>query len=81
GLRATAALPIHWGTFRLSFEGWDTPPRMLDLMMACAGGPPGRFTRRGFGVPWEVPAVGATAALDLGKLDACEKSGAVRALP
>ncbi|MDB5697044.1 MAG: Zn-dependent hydrolase, partial [Sphingomonas bacterium] len=42
GLRATAALPIHWGTFRLSFEGWDTPPRMLDLMMACAGGPPGR---------------------------------------
>ena len=80
-LSASAALPVHWGTFRLSYEGWDTPPRMLDVMMACAGGAPDRFRRRSFGEAWEVPPMGAPAALDVSKLAACEASGAVRALP
>ena len=35
--RAARAIPIHWGTFRLSFEGYDTPPRMLAAAMRCTG--------------------------------------------
>jgi L-ascorbate metabolism protein UlaG (beta-lactamase superfamily) len=34
---AGTALPVHWGTFRLSFEGHDTPPRMLAELMRCTG--------------------------------------------
>lgn len=34
---AARAIPIHWGTFRLSFEGYDTPPKMLAAAMACTG--------------------------------------------
>jgi L-ascorbate metabolism protein UlaG (beta-lactamase superfamily) len=81
GTGATTALPVHWGTFRLSFEGWDTPPRMLDLLMRCIGADPARFAARGIGVPFEVPVAGATPPLDLSKLDACAKSDAVKALP
>ena len=80
GLRASAALPIHWGTFRLSFEQWETPPAMLDLLMRCAGGTPDRFARRGFGVPWQVPPLSEQPALDLSKLTACAHSPEVRAL-
>lgn len=32
---AARAIPIHWGTFRLSYEARDTPPRMLAAAMAC----------------------------------------------
>ncbi|MBR0553363.1 MBL fold metallo-hydrolase [Stakelama marina] len=35
-LRAAHAIGIHWGTFRLSWEGYDTPPRMLKLAARCA---------------------------------------------
>ena len=80
-LGATMALPVHWGTFRLSFEGYDTPPKMLDLLMRCTGADPARFTGHGIGVPFEVPAAGAAAPLDVTKLDACARSDAVRALP
>ncbi|MBS0479820.1 MAG: MBL fold metallo-hydrolase [Proteobacteria bacterium] len=41
-LGASRAIGVHWGTFRLSYEGWDTPPRLLALAMKCAG-------LRGFG--------------------------------
>lgn len=34
-LGASAAIPIHWGTFRLSFEGYDTPPRLLAAVTRC----------------------------------------------
>ena len=80
-LRATTALPVHWGTFRLSFEGWDTPPRMLDLLMRCTGADPQRFAARGIGEAFEAPVAGAVAPLDLSGLDGCAKSDAVRALP
>ncbi|WP_199860519.1 MBL fold metallo-hydrolase [Sphingomonas sp. CFBP 8760] len=54
-LRATTAIPIHWGTFRLSYEGYDTPPALLKAAMRCAG-------RTGFapvaiGRPQDIPPV------------------------
>ena len=36
-LGAARAIPIHWGTFRLSYEGYDTPPKMLAAATRCAG--------------------------------------------
>ncbi|MES3082788.1 MBL fold metallo-hydrolase [Sphingomonas faeni] len=36
-LGAAHAIPIHWGTFRLSFEGYDTPPKLLAAAMRCTG--------------------------------------------
>ena len=41
-LGAARALGVHWGTFRLSYEGWGTPPRMLAAAERCTG-------QRGFG--------------------------------
>lgn len=34
---AARAIPIHWGTFRLSYEAWDTPPKLLAEAMRCTG--------------------------------------------
>lgn len=53
-LGAAQAIAVHWGTFRLSYEGWDTPPRLLAAAEACTG-------QRGFsavriGRTMEVPA-------------------------
>ncbi|HWU74466.1 MAG TPA: MBL fold metallo-hydrolase [Sphingomonas sp.] len=53
-LGAAQAIAIHWGTFRLSYEGRDTPPRLLAAAEACTG-------QRGFsavriGRTTEVPA-------------------------
>ena len=78
---ATTALPVHWGTFRLSYEGYDTPPKMLAELMRCTGADPQRFARRGIGVSFDVPPAVEQPALDLSRLDACAKSEAVRALP
>lgn len=60
-LRAGYAVPIHWGTFRLSYEAYDTPPRMLELFMRCAGLDPARFGRKRMGQVVDVPAYGAPA--------------------
>ncbi len=56
-LGASSAIPIHWGTFRLSYEGWNTPPRMLRLALRCAGIDSGRFTPLRIGQTLAVPAV------------------------
>jgi len=54
-LGATTGLPIHWGTFRLSWEAYDTPPKMLALEAQCAGLPGERFAAHRIGVPFMVP--------------------------
>ena len=51
-LGASRGIGIHWGTFRLSYEAYDTPPKLLAAVMACRRG-------RGFdtvplGVPIEI---------------------------
>ncbi len=52
-LGAARSMAIHWGTFRLSYEGYDTPPMMLTLAMRCTGG--GGFTAERIGVPVAIP--------------------------
>ena len=56
-LGASSAIPIHWGTFRLSYEGWNTPPRMLRLALRCAGIDARRFTPLRIGQTLAVPTV------------------------
>jgi L-ascorbate metabolism protein UlaG (beta-lactamase superfamily) len=36
-LGATRGIPVHWGTYRLSYEQYDTPPRLLAAATACTG--------------------------------------------
>jgi len=52
---ASWGLPIHWGTFRLSYEAYDTPPRMLAGVLRCRGWPADLFRGRRIGETWEVP--------------------------
>ncbi len=54
-LGASTAIPIHWGTFRLSYEAYDTPPRMLDLFRRCAGIAAPRFRALRIGQSLAVP--------------------------
>jgi L-ascorbate metabolism protein UlaG (beta-lactamase superfamily) len=35
--KARTAIGIHWGTFRLSYEAYDTPPKLLDIVNGCRG--------------------------------------------
>ena len=81
-LRSARAIPIHWGTFRLSYEGYDTPPRMLAAAMRCLGRD--GFAPVGIGVPTEVPRAIAPAsppaATTRAAMLACLDTAAVRAL-
>ncbi len=36
-LGAAHAIGIHWGTFRLSSEAYDTPPKLLAAVLRCRG--------------------------------------------
>ena len=56
-LGASTAIPIHWGTFRLSYEQWDTPPRMLELALRCQGIARKRFAPLRIGQSLQVPGV------------------------
>lgn len=53
---ASRAIGIHWGTFRLSYEAYDTPPRLLGEVMRCTGHAPNLFGTVRIGVPVEIPA-------------------------
>ncbi|MES2445299.1 MAG: MBL fold metallo-hydrolase [Pseudomonadota bacterium] len=81
GLGRPRAIPIHWGTFRLSWEGYRTPPAMLDAMLRCAGSDSARFAGVGIGVPVTIaPLDTPPPAPDLEALAACEARGAFDAL-
>ena len=78
-LRASRAIGIHWGTFRLSYEAYDTPPKLLAAVMRCRGYPAHLFDTAIIGRSFEVPPYAAqpvTKPLD----PACLDTAAVRAL-
>lgn len=58
-LKASTAIPIHWGTFRLSYEQWSTPPRLLEIYLRCAGIERSRFAPLRIGQHIQVPAYSA----------------------
>lgn len=58
---AARAIGIHWGTFRLSYEAYDTPPKLLAEAMRCAGHDPQRFAPARIGQTVEVPPLSSTA--------------------
>jgi L-ascorbate metabolism protein UlaG (beta-lactamase superfamily) len=54
---ARTAIPIHWGTFRLSYEAYDTPPKLLAAVNACRNIQ--RFDAVPIGKSVEIPALTA----------------------
>jgi L-ascorbate metabolism protein UlaG (beta-lactamase superfamily) len=80
-LGAHNAVPIHWGTFRLSYEKYDTPPRLLAATTACTGQT--GFAAHRIGAPFAVPALGAGQggrAMSRDALLACLDTPAVQGL-
>ena len=74
GLGRPKAIPIHWGTFRLSWEGFWTPPSLLEAMEICAEVDPARFAARGIGHPlWIAPLGPAPPAPNMAGIDACDR--------
>ncbi|MEA3044409.1 MAG: hypothetical protein QOH47_2247 [Sphingomonadales bacterium] len=55
GLDPVRALAVHWGTFQLSFEGIDDPPRTLAALERERGIAPGRFFATEAGRSFRVP--------------------------
>jgi L-ascorbate metabolism protein UlaG (beta-lactamase superfamily) len=51
-LRARSALGFHWGTFRLTNEGVDQPPRDLAAALRARGIAAQRFTAMRPGQVW-----------------------------
>jgi L-ascorbate metabolism protein UlaG (beta-lactamase superfamily) len=52
------AIAIHWGTFKLSDEARDTPPKMLAEVMKCAGyADVSSFSPVAVGAPAMIPAI------------------------
>ncbi len=80
-LGASTAIPIHWGTFRLSYEGYDTPPKLLDAAMRCSGAR-GRFAAVRLGEAVDVPPFAAkgTQRTSDAAMRACLDTPQVRAL-
>jgi L-ascorbate metabolism protein UlaG (beta-lactamase superfamily) len=54
-LGAGSALGVHWGTFQLTFEAIDEPPRRLAAALKAAGIPANRFVTTDVGRTFEVP--------------------------
>ncbi len=56
-LRPAAALGVHWGTFQLTFEAIDDPPRRLAALKRSRGIPPEAFVATEVGESFAVPPV------------------------
>jgi L-ascorbate metabolism protein UlaG (beta-lactamase superfamily) len=54
-LGARTALGVHWGTFQLTFESIDDPPRRLRAALAKGGIPANRFVATEVGQGFDVP--------------------------
>jgi L-ascorbate metabolism protein UlaG (beta-lactamase superfamily) len=54
-LGAKSALGVHWGTFQLTFEAIDDPPRRLAAALKAANIPANRFITSEVGRTFEVP--------------------------
>lgn len=65
------ALPIHWGTFRLSWEQYLTPVRMLAAFQHCAGADPARFAPRRIGQSFDVGPVAGSSPIDEKRVADC----------
>jgi N-acyl-phosphatidylethanolamine-hydrolysing phospholipase D len=48
-------LPMHWGTFDLTDEPVDLPPKVLARVVAERGGDPSRVRTLAIGERWKVP--------------------------
>lgn len=84
-LGASIGIGVHWGTFRLSYEAYDTPPRMLAEVMKCrgyAGAAPFRTWRIGetFEVPNQPPPPPISSEAAKG-LEACLRRPEITGLP
>jgi L-ascorbate metabolism protein UlaG (beta-lactamase superfamily) len=80
-LGAARSIPIHWGTFRLSYEGYDTPPKLLAAAIACTGG--AGFDPVAIGRPQAIPPYAPPAggrAMDRREILACLDTQEVGAL-
>ncbi len=81
-LGAQTAIPIHWGTFRLSYEAYDTPPRLLAAATRCTGQQ--GFAPVAIGRPFVVPPLidrrAKPTPMDRAALLRCLDTPAVRAL-
>lgn len=80
-LGASHAMPIHWGTFRLSYEARETPPTMLGTLMRCTGGDAARFAPATIGEPIDIaPYSPPGRRPDESLIDACLKRPEISAL-
>lgn len=79
---ANRGIGIHWGTYRLSAEAYDTPPRLLDAVTACSGLPKPIDTVA-IGVPQRIAVAGdqgIAPPTDRAALMACLDTDEVRAM-
>lgn len=74
------SIGIHWGTFRLSREGYWTPARMLEMLQDCAGVEDGFFRAVRHGQRFDIPRVRATPAVDEARVERCAAEPEIRAL-
>lgn len=62
-LGASQGAAIHWGTFRLSYEGYATPPKLLTATKGCAGVTDRRFEAVPIGRPVDIGPMRQPAAV------------------